>query len=222
MLTAAARKKITRDWQGRLPQLGTVGPMLLGRIVGPFVQGILLDRRSDGKSYYPSIFVTSLTSSLTVFHMTVNQSLRTTRTHAVDSVSVISHEQRYGDAVDRLIAATLLPLNGDWRLRDVISTLLDSRDSGSGLGPRPGLMLELIGACVWGGAHGVARNLGIGLVDIVQSWPSRQKELHGGEKEWRERVEMTLESADTIHAYVADQMVRWRMERLPVSRLLID
>jgi len=220
MLTTAVRKKITLDWQERLPQLGTVSPMLLGRVVGPFLQGILLDRRSDGNTYFPTLFVCSLTSSLPMFHMTVAQKLLTVRSRAEDYISVISHDTRYVDAIDRLIAETLLPLDGNWILRDVIATLVGFRQNDSGLGPSPDLMLELIGACAWSGAHNAAREIATGLVNNVIGWPSSVKEIHGGEAEWRDKADKVLGSAGTIHEHVTSQVVRWGLERLPVSSLL--
>jgi len=220
MLTTAVRKKTTRDWQDKLPQLGTVRPMLLGRVVGPFLQGILLDRRSDGKTYFPTLFVCSLTSSSTVFSMTVAQKLLTARTHAEDYISVVSHDTRYVDAIDRLITETLLPLDGNWILRDVIATLLGYRQNDGGLGPNPELMLELIGACVWSGAHDAAREIATGLVNLVRGWPPFVRENHGDEAEWRDKADKVLGSAGSIHEYVASQVVAWGLERLPVSRLL--
>ena len=75
-LTAVARD-LTRDWATLFPGFGVWRPLRLLRRLGPWVQGITLERTSAGDEYRPTAHVHALTRDFPTISLTLASPLRT-------------------------------------------------------------------------------------------------------------------------------------------------
>jgi len=76
-LTPAVARALTRDWATEFPAFAVWRPLRLLRRLGPWVQGITLERSSAGDDYRPTAHVHALTRDFPVISLTLASPLRT-------------------------------------------------------------------------------------------------------------------------------------------------
>jgi len=120
VLTKASEKQITEDWQREIPILAVYEPRWLLRRVGPLLVGICLDRDSGGDIYKPIFHVHCLAHEFPCVSLTLATQLRSERSGGPSYIEVKWHKHKYKDAAARMVRQSLLPLEGDLRLEQVI------------------------------------------------------------------------------------------------------
>ena len=124
LLTRAVEKQITEDWQREIPSLGIYVPRHLLKRIGPLLVGICLERDSSGNKYKPTFHVHCLGKEAPAVFLTLLTQLRSERSGGPDFIQVRFHKEKYKEAAARMIRQSLLPLDGDLTLEQVIDSQL--------------------------------------------------------------------------------------------------
>lgn len=220
-LTQSLRKTITIDWQSALLGFVPVQLMNLARRVGPFVQGVCLDRDTSNSAYLPTLYVHCLCRPFPVLSLSLGQPLMSQRSGVVDRLMVQSHENIYQDACRRLLGSSLLPVQGDWRISDVLAAheayqRLSRPDSRFPVY----LWEDAVSAYVWMGDQAEAVALADRYVEVAKRWPETVLAREGGVARWQEKLGALARAGDSLGDVVVDQIRLLKLDGLPVSKLL--
>ena len=120
VLTRPAERRITEDWRTEIPSLGVYKLRWLLRRVGPLLVGVCLDRDSSGESYMPTFHVHFLGMAFPGVSLLLSTQLCSERSGGPDFVQVRFHADKYKEAAARMVRQSLLPLQGDLRLAQVV------------------------------------------------------------------------------------------------------
>jgi hypothetical protein len=220
-LTLAAKKSITKDWKSLVPQFTDFQPMRLARRIGPLVQGICLDRDSTNAAYLPTLHVHCLCRPFPVVSLSLGQPLLSTRSGTVERLSVQFHENKYKEACKRLLATSLMPIEGDWHLAQVLAAYenyrrLDRPDSRYPVS----LIEDVISVCAWLGEPAPASELVKRCIAEARGWPEPVLARSGGLAGWHGTLETLVHSGDELRQTVSDQIEALKLRQLPVAQLL--
>jgi hypothetical protein len=219
-LTPALKKSITKDWGALVPQFKAYKPMWLARRIGPLVQGICLDRNSSNSDYRPTLHVHCLCSPFSFLSLSLEQYSRTVRTNAVRTISVQFHENNYREACERLLATSLLPVNGDWTISQVIAAYAaHGRPMGSD--PFPvSLMKDAVSLLAWLNEPEKAHALAARYIAEARSWPDYVLTRDGGPIGFESTLSEIADSGEQHRQTVREQIEVLKLQDLPVSQLL--
>jgi hypothetical protein len=219
-LTPEIKKQIMRDWQSLIPQFHRFRTMGLARRVGPLVQGIEFERDSTNSTYLPTLFVHCLCRPFSVVSLSMSQPLRSIRSGGIDRISVQSHENKFQEACKRLVDSSVLAVDGDWRLSQVIEAYSRYRQRPFAE-PHPiKLMEDAVSVSAWLGEIDQAKALADRYLDEARSWPDFALVQEGGFAAWREVLSSLATSSESLKKTVDEQIVSLKLEKLPESQLL--
>jgi hypothetical protein len=153
VLARSNETQITADWQREIASLGIYAPRHLLRRVGPLLVGICLDRDSGGEIYKPMFHVHSLCNEFSCVSLTLGSQLRSERSGGPSYIEVKWHQQKYKEAAARMVRQSLLPLEGDLRLEQVIDAYRAYLDSPMGKLQPVLLYRDMILLLAWSGDH---------------------------------------------------------------------
>src|SRR5262245_41089022 len=122
-LSATEKQRIISDWVRRFPSMVVYEPMSIGRRVGPMLHGISLGLSSDNASYSPALHIHNLCRPLGFVTLGMRQLLLTQRTGTKDSIAIRFHEKHVEEAAQRLASSSLLPVDGDMSMKQVLGAL---------------------------------------------------------------------------------------------------
>lgn len=216
-LTPAMNRKITTDWRGEIPSLGVYKPRWLMRRVGPLLVGICLDRDSSGTCYMPEFHVHFLGKPCGHVSLTLWAPLRTERTDAPQSIDVRWHDEKYREAATRMVRQSLLPLEGDLTLAQVIAAYRRHMDTPLARRVPIHLYHDMVLLLAWGGdSVGSAALLSecLGLDDMAGF------QHVGGRKAFEAGCRRCIENPALIEATVAEEIEALRVRKLPVAELI--
>lgn len=220
-LSAARKKSITRDWQKLVPQFAALRPMSLVRRVGPLVQGICLDRDSSNSAYLPTTFVHCLCRPFPVLSLTLGQPLLASRSGTIQRISVQFHSTHYVEACNRLLAASLMRVDGDWRLSDLLYAYTNYRQLGRPDSRYPVLLIEdAISVCAWLGNESDASRMVIEACDEAKHWPENVLARREGLSEWESSLKGIAASGKELRRIAEEQVDLLRLGSAPVCQLL--
>lgn len=184
-LAAASKKGITQDWLRHFPGLGIYKPMWLGRIVGPFFQGVFLERDSGNRQYLPTTHIHPLCKEFPVISLTLAQPLKSNGSNTDERISASFHGEHLLDAVDRLRAASFLPLHNSWGLGDLVAAVDDYEQAGDVNSRYPVFVYEsAVDAAIWGGDDDAAKRLIDEYGRRIARWPNEVSSRFGGSGGW--------------------------------------
>jgi hypothetical protein len=220
-LTPAVKRSITQDWQMLVPQFAIYKPLWLARRVGPLVHGLCLDKDSGNDSYLPLLHIHSLCRPFPCVTLTLAQPLLSVRSSYPEHVSVRFHETKYRLACERLLSSSLLPMNGDWTVAQLLESQDIWRDSGRGDYRFPvTLMEDAVSVLAWLGENKQAETLAERYTDEVTEWPEYVLEQIGGLLPWGNSLHKLASSTEMLRHTVEEQINMLGLEQMPVSRLL--
>ncbi|WAH63903.1 hypothetical protein [Xanthomonas hortorum] len=220
-LTNALNKKITKDWHAALEGFEVASSMNLARRVGPFIQGICLDRDSSNVTYLPTLYVHCLCRPFPVVSLSLGQPLLNLRSGTVERLKVQFHEDSYQDAINRTLGSSLLPTKGDWRLPQLVEAYERYRGMNRPDSRFPvHLWEDVVSAHAWAGAQVRASVLADKYTEVAEGWPKNVLEREGGIILWRERLKDLAISGDVHKVTVANEIDKLGLESLPVSNLI--
>jgi hypothetical protein len=219
-ITPAMKKKITSDWVSCLPEFFAFAPMRLGRLVGPLVQGVCLDRDPSNSAYLPTLHIHNLCKSFPVIALDLGQPLLVEGGRGVERISIESHSERYVSAAKRLVASSYLPTSGSISVRLLESAVDRYQKSGRPDANHPLSLLEDIVMCyAWLGLRDEAVTLCKKYVDITKKWPEYVFSRDGGRQSWVEKLLSYPDSEEQLRKIFAEQLVFHKLHELPVSDL---
>jgi len=216
-LTPAVEKQITEDWQREIPTLGVYEPRWLMRRAGPLLVGICLDRDSGGDRYKPTFHVHCLGREFPCVSLTLDTQLRSERSGGPDFIEVRWHEQKYRKAAARMVRQSLLPLEGDLRLGQVIDAY--RRHMVTPLAKRQPVLLyrDMILLLAWAGDPAGATDL---LAECLPLADTAGFQHVGGRTVFEAETRRLIAQPSLINETVAAQIVALGVGQLPVSELL--
>jgi len=220
-LTPALKKSITSDWQTLLPQFVSFQPMGLARRIGPLVQGVCLDRDSSNAAYLPTLHVHCLCRPFPVVSLNLGQPLLSPRSGTAERIAVQFHEGRDKEACTRLVASSLLPVEGDWRLADVLGAYEKYRqlERPDARYPVP-LMEDAVSICAWLGKADEASALVSRYLDEAEGWPLNILVRQGGLAGWQQTLNDLARSGEKLRQVADEQIEALKLQQIPVSQLL--
>lgn len=220
-LTPALKKKITADWHALFPQMGVYELMGLARRIGPLVQGIALDRDSGNMTYFPTTYLHNLCRPCECMTLSFGQRLLTKRSGTQERIAASFHEQYYRDAAERLAEASLLPLDGDLKLDQVLEAYRGYQELHEPDSKYPvSLFEDAVLLCAWCGQMDRAMAVLRSYVEEMHDWPGRIMERDGGVEAWERKVLEMARDPETVRAVAESEALKLRVNHLPTVELI--
>lgn len=202
---SALKATITADWAASFPALGVSKPLWLARRVGPMLHGIRLERDSGNDNYRPMAFAHCLCQPAESIALGIVQALRTKRTNAPDSVSVVGHATRHVEAAARLASQSLLPLDRPFSLRELEEAFL--RHGPLTGAPQPmWAITDCVAVLCWADERARAEELIVRSIRDARGWPLGLGRRRDWWVEWEAKLRGHLERHD--HAQIVEEQTR--------------
>lgn len=220
-LTPLLNKSITQDWQSLVPQFAVSKPMQLARRIGPLIQGICLERDSSNTAYLPTLYVHSLCRPFPVLSLSLGQPLHSQKSGTIERLPVQHHEAKYPDACARLIASSLLPVEGNWMLAQLLEAYEKYRHLNNPDTRYPILIMEdAVSVCAWLGKYEIASSLANQYSLESQGWPENLLARQGGWSSWKTMLTRLASSGEDLKQTVSDQIESLNLTQIPTSELI--
>ena len=215
-LTKTVEKRITEHWQQELPGLAIYRPRHLLRRVGPLLIGVCLDRDSGGEKYKPCFHVHFLGKEFPVVSLTVCTQLKS-KAGGPDYIEVRFHEQRYHDAVSRLVEQSPLPLHGPVTIAQVVEAYRKHAETLLGQRQAAILYADVIKLLSWCGREAEARGA---LDEVLASLKSEQAfQTFGGKEVFEKQMLCAIDHPNEINKTVDAQAQTLDVGNLPTAEL---
>lgn len=219
-ITLAMKKKITSDWASCLPDFSAFAPMRLGRLIGPLVQGVCLDRDPSNNAYLPTLHIHNLCTPFPVIALDLGQPLLVEGGRGVERISISSHSEKYVSAAKKLVASSYLPTSGGISLKFFESVVEQYQRSGMPDASYPISLLEDVVMCyAWLGLQDEAVALCDKYVGSTKKWPQHFFLRDGGREPWVGKLLSYANSGVQLRMTFADQLLFHKLQALPVSDL---
>ncbi|MGO1069769.1 hypothetical protein [Lysobacter sp. CA199] len=220
-LTVASKKQITADWGRIFPSLVEYKPLQLVRRIGPYVQGISLDRRTGNDVYVPTTFLHSLCSPAENLSLSLSQPLLSERAGLPKPIKVAFHAAHLEEAAAKLRNASVLPLAGDITLDELFTAYARHRTVSLLESKYPiHLMMDAVSAAAWLGDGSRASARARLYLEEAKTWPDNILAREGGYAAWSDTLNRIAGSTDELREVVNDQIKRLGLEKIPASDLL--
>ncbi|WP_157522048.1 hypothetical protein [Mitsuaria sp. 7] len=205
-INKSLKLSLTQDWLGLFPEMGLYEPMWLARRIGPLIQGILLKPTQGNESYCPTVHLHALTRPTGFITIGLGQPLLTERTQAHDSLKLLHHEKNFHSAALRLRRESLLPLEGDLGLDQVLKAYIEHESVGFAQNKYPILHFESsISLLSWAGRIDEGRDFLDQCVERMRTWPDLVMASHGGPDAWGHQMLQVLGNPEDVHAIANQQ-----------------
>ncbi len=219
--TPAIKKRITEDWQNLLPQFKQYQTMALARRVGPLVHGICLDRDSSNAAYLPTVHIHCLCRPFPAVALNLRQPLLSKRSGTIDPISIQFHEKNYRDACERLIASSLLPVTGDWKMSQVLAAFHKYRHLELSDSRYPVTLMEVaVSLWAWLEKPEEAEDLARKYLEEAKDWPENVLTTNGGLVGWGETIKGLASSGEKLKQVADEEVANLNLQQLPQSQLL--
>lgn len=220
-ITEAIKKKITQAWHEALPSMEVYKPMMLARRVGPYVQGLCLDRRSGNDSYVPTLFLHSLCRPSEAITLSMGQFILSERSGLPRQIKVKSHDDSFSSASRELLDASLLPLEGNISLGELFDAYSKHRAISQTEAKFPiHLMEDAVSAAAYIGENDRAIIQARSYLEEASSWPEIALRQRGDLNEWSHMLLRLASSTSEIQQTVTDQGKILKIDGIPVSSLI--
>lgn len=220
-LTAELKRSITEDWRSCFKSLGVYKPMWLGRLVGPFFQGVCLERSSGSTSYIPTSHLHCLCRDFPVVSLTLGQRLLLPRSGSEERILVQFHRDHFEDAARRLRAASLLPLERSWGLADLTSAVQTYQTLGRPDSRYPIFAFEdVVMAAVWLGECDRAKSAVAEYEKIVAGWPENITARFDGNITWARKLREIIDNPRTLRDLADANAEKLKVRNLPQTEML--
>ena len=218
-LTKSFEKQITNDWHQELPSLGIYRPRRLLRRVGPLLVGIVLERDSGGDVYKPMFHVHCLGKPSETVSLMLFSQLRSDRSGGPDFVDLRWHEDKYMEAVKRMVRQSPLPLEGDLTIEQVLNAYRAYLETPLGKRMAAHLYTDMILLLVWAGRTSDATAIkDEALRTIVEE--NRGYQHVGGREQFEPNMQKAIEDPESVRRVVDEQIEALSVSDLPVARLI--
>jgi len=195
--------------------------MWLGRLVGPFFQGICLERNSGNASYVPTSHIHCLCRDFPVINLTLGQRLLSPRSGTQERISVQFHEAHFVEAAERLSRFSLLPLRASWGLHDLISAVEAYQALGRPDSKYPVFPFEdVVMAAVWLGDIDQAKAALAKYESIASAWPENILPRYGGHRAWVESLRRLMDDPNVLRETARNHAERLKVTQLPKVEML--
>jgi hypothetical protein len=211
-MTASEWKKILGDWAAAFPELRPCGKRQLGRRVGPFFVGILLERDSGGDTYLPIAHAHNLAIPFPCLTLSFSRGPRFGHTKPAQ------HDGRLRELVAAVDADAALSLRNDVGWADVLEA---ARKQPKVPGdPFPLYAFEfLTTAASWYGDQALIQAALAEARDRTADWPDRLFEKFGSKVGFLQQLERGVHSRAELERNVSEQTLQHGLQVLPVSYL---
>jgi hypothetical protein len=195
--------------------------MWLGRLVGPFFQGVCLERSSGNADYLPTSHIHCLCRDFPAVGFTLGQRLRSVRSGATERISVQFHKAHFEEAAERLARASVLRLADAWGLHDLISAVEVYRGLGEVTSMYPLSAFEsVVMAAVWLGDLDQASTAIAKYESITSMWPECILARHGGHRAWIEGLQRLTENPEALREAAESHIKALKLAHLPRVEML--
>lgn len=220
-LTSALKRQITGDWHGLFPQLGIYQSLWLARRIGPLVQGVCLERNSGNSAYFPTTHLHNLCRPFPAVSLSLAQRLLNERSGIQERIAVQFHKEHYREGAQRLANASLLPLNGDLTLVQVLDAHHRYREFNRPDSKYPVLLFEDgIFLCAWAGRNGQGIALLNEYLKEMGDWPVNVMARYGGVDKWQTKMRETIANPEALQVKAEAQAHELKVNDLPTAQLL--
>jgi hypothetical protein len=184
------------------------------------LQGIVLEKDSSNRTYRPALHVHNLARNSRYITLTLCDGLRTIRTNAPETISVRDHAATFADAARRLETQSLLPLDGDLEVEQVLKayeTFL-ARDNVYSFDPK--LFEDMAAVCAWANDRLRGEEVLKEGRAIMKRWPKDVVERIGDSDVWLEDALRFIQDRQAMGRLVEQQMISLKIVDLPVRHLV--
>ena len=187
-LTLKIKKNITNQWRESFPSMGIYKNMWILRRVGPFLQGICLDKDTSNSSYLPTFHIHNLVNQDDDFiSLTLRTPLMNTKSGAPLHISIAQHEDYFSDYVTKFRQQVPLTLDGGLSCHEFLHVFKNYINNGQAENRYPlPLYFDMTCLLIWCGKP-EASLLFDEVSQKIKSWPNDVtkymeqsiKEFHG-------------------------------------------
>lgn len=221
VITPKDRKQIVNDWLTCYPNLFIHKPLSLCRRVRPLPLFIGFEVCRSRKPYSPGFGVHCLCTPLDFISSILDVPLRTAKTNAPDSLSIIGHNKgQYVEAAERMKNQARLPLEGPINLNQVIEAyknyLAQGRPKTISLVEDPALI------AAWAGQDKIARDTLEWGYQEFSTWSENSHERQEGLDEWHEAMKEKIANPQKLCEIVNEQVIFHKLDHIPCEELIID
>ena len=151
------------------------------------LHGIRLERDAGNDNYRPMAFTHCLCLPSESLTLGTVQTLRTKKTNAPDSVTVLGHPTRHADAAARLASQSLLPLDRPFSLAELLAAL---QRHGTVVGVTQPIwaITDAVAVLCWAEERAQAEALIVRSIEEAKTWPLGL----GRRRDWWVQWEATL------------------------------
>ncbi|MFF3653781.1 hypothetical protein [Streptomyces olivochromogenes] len=213
----ATTKRVTSDWGAALPGFSEWRPLRLLRRIGPVVQGVTLDRTTEGGGYFPTVHIHALVQEFPVISLTLGQRM-VTPSGVQESVSFARHSNECQSAARRLVAQSRLSLEEPPTIASIVEALCErvSLRQEKGLPPA---VRELEDGLLIAAAAGEPTLVESGLRlarQMVDVWPKSRLPLDWkGSDIWLTDLEERIADPSVLSDVVEQQISLHKLVKVP-------
>ncbi|ANH67491.1 hypothetical protein ABE85_07760 [Mitsuaria sp. 7] len=192
--------------------------MWLMRRIGPLLQGVLLEKTQDGSCYCPTLHIHTFSRPLGYVALNVAQPLLTVRTRASEYIKVLHHDKHFSEGAKRLAASSLLPIEGDISLDEVMAAYRSFETFPASDAPFSINYFEsAISLHAWCGQINRGKQALEEYLEVITQWPDRVIERLGSVDKWRSDMLAVLANPDAIRETAEQQATVLKATTLPFS-----
>ena len=213
--TRAMKKEFTRQWAELFPSMGIYKNMWLMNILGPIAVGLLLEVKSGNDMYYPTLHLQSL--ALKTDDIYLNAEI----TDGFEDISSYSPPDKYIKVAKRLEEQTIVPLEGDVTLKDLIKSFKAysmRKYYEADIPETLEIMMYLAG---WAGDEAIIKEVHA-FVKTRAKYLLKTNNFASQQKcdEWYEDLVTQTKNREVLQARVEEQIVALKLDHLPRRKIL--
>ncbi len=205
------KKSITNDWNKLFPYMGVYKNMWLMNICGPLAVGILLEVKSDRKSYIPTLHIHNLCQEFPVVSLGISMEIK--------EIEINDVNKTYLYAANELKKNTFIALSGDVVLNELLEQL---KVYFYKFKLNPIIVLEyMVYLAVWSGCHNIYNEVMGFVVDNIKKHSDmfRDDDVY---REWYQMLPKDINCVNKLRAVVKEQELKLKTLKLPHRNVIFD
>lgn len=220
-LTPSIRKKITNDWYSELQSLVIYEPLHLLRRLGPFLEGIVLDRSSGNEDYLATFHLHNLAI---LSDGEINLGLYTPFCNSKGAkyrITVLHHDKSFREIISSFKKQFPLKVEGSVRCDALLQAYQKYIDENGALTQYPrSQWFDMLTALIWCNRLMEAKVFYDKCISDMASWPDRVKEYSQNKLQEFYNLKSWIEHPEAMKSNVEESLEQLHAQNLPSAELL--
>lgn len=220
-ITPAEKRAITKEWAAEFPELTIYKNMWLIRVLGPFVQGICLDRDSSNSNYLPTFHLHNLArTNFDSISLTFDTTFRSPKGGAFH-ITKRSHDSSYLEYITTFKKQIPFLCSGDIDHKEVINAIECRVDEGLGDAKYPIFYwFNIITLYIWCNKLESASLLFDKAKKNFTQWPEEITKYMDTDFERFMRLQDYINTPATLREDVQKSITNLKLEKIKVAQII--